>query len=265
MRPRLLYRPGRHPDEPATDLMQAKRYDMILRFLLSEPKQGAHCEYFATGAALLLRCVGVPTRYVTGYFAHEDEGPQTILVRQRDAHAWCEAWVDGTGWVTVEATPPTGWPEQNKSPLEPWRRAWEWVEDRWLGLMGWLADREPTQLALFLLLPFAAIGLGALWQHRRRMPAPLAVNLLLPPANLAALAHRFEAALSPDQALLSPTQPWSELLPQLPEALQPSANAFIQLYQRARFGGQAVEKNALEQALRAVEDAVKQHTSATHR
>ncbi|WP_394794129.1 transglutaminase domain-containing protein [Armatimonas sp.] len=240
--------------------VEGKRSDFIARFLLSEPKAGAHCEFFASGAALLLRCVGVPTRYVTGYFAHEQEGPDTLLVRQRDAHAWCEAWVEGKGWITVEATPPTGWPEQNKAPMEPWRRAWEWLEDRWLGLLSWLAETEPTQLALTLLLPFGAIGLGALWQYRKRPSrAALTITTLAPPPELATLAKRFEAALHKSNLPPAPSQPWSEQLPALPEAAQPAARQFVTLYQTARFGGKSADRDALEQALQTVEEALTKH------
>jgi Transglutaminase-like superfamily len=258
-RPNLSELPlRRNSNEPMVDLMQAKRYDMILRFLLSEPKAGAHCEFFATGAALLLRCVGVPTRYVTGYFAHEDDGPERLLVRQRDAHAWCEAWVEGKGWVTVEATPPTGWPAADKSAVERWRELWEWLEDRWFGLLAWLADREPGQLAGLLLVPFVAIALGAFWKRRRlSKPMMVAASFLLPPANLAELARRFEAALARHSGALSAAKPWSEQLTTLPEAAQPSAKTFLRLYQQARFGGQSIAPRELEAALESMEEALK--------
>ena len=75
----------------------------ISSFILQ--RKAAHCEYFASAAVIMLRAAGVPTRYVSGYYVHESEGRNTLLVRQRDAHAWAESWVPGTGWVTVDATP----------------------------------------------------------------------------------------------------------------------------------------------------------------
>ncbi|WP_309714341.1 transglutaminase-like domain-containing protein [Armatimonas sp.] len=237
--------------------VDGKQMDMVIRFLLADPKQGAHCEYFASAAALLLRCVGVPTRYVTGYFAHEEEAPNTIIVRQRDAHAWCEAWVEGKGWLTVEATPPTGWPEQNKSPIEPWRKAWEWLEDHWQKTLSWLADREPAQLAMLLLGPFALIGLVVFWQRRGRKAAPSLLDFLLPPPDLAILAKRFEAVLVKTGTPLSPTEPWSERLTSLPEATQPTAKQFVTLYQQARFGGKSTERAALEATLQTLEGSLK--------
>jgi hypothetical protein len=65
-----------------------------------------YCEYFASGAAILLRLVGVPTRYVTGFLVTEKE-PQGALwmARNMDAHAWVEAWDEERGqWEIVEAT-----------------------------------------------------------------------------------------------------------------------------------------------------------------
>ena len=82
--------------------------DPLSYFLLQKP--AAHCEYFATGAAALLRLAGVPCRYVTG-FAVSEANPVGgyYVARNRDAHAWVEAFSEGR-WVTVEATPPEGLP-----------------------------------------------------------------------------------------------------------------------------------------------------------
>ncbi|MBB6051301.1 DUF4129 domain-containing transglutaminase family protein [Armatimonas rosea] len=247
-----LRREGDTGAEPVRRLMDAKRTDMVLRFLYAQPRQGAHCEFFASSAALLLRSIGVPTRYVTGYFAHEEEGPDTIIVRQRDAHAWCEAWVEGKGWVTVEATPPSGMPDQIKEGIEPWRKAWEWLEDQWQGLVLWLALREPLQLGMLLMVPFVGIALTLLWQRRRQRATVSPLTALLPPPELAALAKRFEAQVPS----LGPTEPWSERLSALPDTAQPAAKAFIALYQQARFGGQTVPLDQLEAALKALETAL---------
>ncbi len=81
-------------------------------FLLEKP--AAHCEFFASGAAVLLRLADVPTRYVTGFVA-EERSPfgRYWMARHKDAHAWVEAWNDDIHqWVTVEATPASGVPGQ---------------------------------------------------------------------------------------------------------------------------------------------------------
>lgn len=83
--------------------------DPLTYFLLNRP--AAHCEYFASGAAVLLRLGGVPARYVTGFVARErNDLGEYWLARNADAHAWVEAWDDRAGWTIVEATPPDGVP-----------------------------------------------------------------------------------------------------------------------------------------------------------
>lgn len=61
-----------------------------------------YCTYFATALTLLCRMEGIPARYVTGFTA--DAGEESI-VRARDAHAWCEIYLNGFGWLTLDATP----------------------------------------------------------------------------------------------------------------------------------------------------------------
>lgn len=78
--------------------------DRLTHFLLEE--SSGYCEYFASGAAILLRLAGVPTRYVTGFFVtekHEETG--LWVARNLNAHAWAEAWDrERNQWTIVEAT-----------------------------------------------------------------------------------------------------------------------------------------------------------------
>ncbi len=65
-----------------------------------------HCEYFAGAMAVLGRVIGVPTRVATGFAP----GEYNVLtgefeVYEYHAHAWTQAFVDGSGWITVDATP----------------------------------------------------------------------------------------------------------------------------------------------------------------
>lgn len=63
------------------------------------------CEHYAAAFVVLMRAAGVPARIVTGYQGGE---PNTLggflSVRQRDAHAWAEIWLDGQGWLRVDPT-----------------------------------------------------------------------------------------------------------------------------------------------------------------
>ena len=75
----------------------------FLDWLLFEKKEG-YCAWFATAAVLLARSAGVPARYVQGLRGELTGGVYTRLVGE-NAHAWCEGYIAGYGWVTVEATP----------------------------------------------------------------------------------------------------------------------------------------------------------------
>ena len=79
-------------------------------------KKSAHCEFFATAAALLLRRGGIPSRYVTGFVVPErNEYADCWIVRNRYAHAWVQAWTAEKGWFVVEATPAGGVPESEST------------------------------------------------------------------------------------------------------------------------------------------------------
>jgi hypothetical protein len=65
-----------------------------------------YCEHFATAAALLLRWAGVPTRLVSGFAQGEWNAlGKYVMVRQRDAHTWIEAYLPNSGWVPFDPTP----------------------------------------------------------------------------------------------------------------------------------------------------------------
>jgi hypothetical protein len=80
------------------------RRQPIVHFL--EGDLAGHCEYFATSLALTLRAINIPTRYVIGYRAQErNPVGDYLIVRDRDAHAWVEVYLDGE-WHTFDPTPP---------------------------------------------------------------------------------------------------------------------------------------------------------------
>jgi transglutaminase-like putative cysteine protease len=88
------------------------RADPLLDFLFFE-KRG-HCEYFATAFALVARTAGIPARVVMGYRVGEKSPFGYYLVRDRNAHAWIEAWVPGQGWTTRDATPEAALPQNRE-------------------------------------------------------------------------------------------------------------------------------------------------------
>lgn len=63
------------------------------------------CEHYASSFALLMRAAGIPARIVTGYQGGElNQADNYLIVRQSDAHAWTEVWLDEKGWVRVDPT-----------------------------------------------------------------------------------------------------------------------------------------------------------------
>lgn len=76
--------------------------DPVVEFL-TRSREG-HCEYFASAFALLARSLGIPARVVVGYRVLE-RNPLSgdRIVRERDAHAWVEAWIGE--WKTFDPTP----------------------------------------------------------------------------------------------------------------------------------------------------------------
>lgn len=83
-----------------------------VEYFLEEGKEG-YCTHFASAGVLLLRQLGVPARYVSGYVVQQDQfmresGSYTASVKDEAAHAWAEIWLDDRGWVPVEMTPGYG-------------------------------------------------------------------------------------------------------------------------------------------------------------
>ena len=107
--------------------------DRITYFLMTQPRPAAHCEYFASGAAILLRAVGVPSRYVTGYVPSERHSNGDWVARRKDAHAWVEAYDSVLGrWITVEATPSAGLPERRTATwTTELAEAWKALREEW--------------------------------------------------------------------------------------------------------------------------------------
>jgi transglutaminase-like putative cysteine protease len=63
------------------------------------------CGHYASAFATLMRAAGVPARVVTGYLGGEwNPIGGYFIVRQSDAHAWTEVWLEGRGWMRVDPT-----------------------------------------------------------------------------------------------------------------------------------------------------------------
>ena len=76
------------------------------------------CEHYASSFVFLMRAAGVPARVVTGYQGGElNPVGNYLIVRQSDAHAWAEVWIQDRGWVRVDPTAAVA-PERVESGIE---------------------------------------------------------------------------------------------------------------------------------------------------
>ena len=167
------------------------------------------CEHYASAFTVLMRAAGIPARVVTGYQGgYWNKLGNYLLVRNSDAHAWSEVWLDGRGWVRVD---PTGAVRPQRvnlgaaaaagDQLDWYRSDWlqgvrnHWdIVNRWWdqGVIGFdslrqrglltpfgIPDADTSTLGILLALGsvlFIAIGLAwALW--RRRSSDPLRATL----------------------------------------------------------------------------------------
>jgi protein-glutamine gamma-glutamyltransferase len=63
------------------------------------------CEHYAGAFTLLARSAGIPARVVTGYQGGEfNPMNNELIVRQADAHAWVEVWLQERGWTRIDPT-----------------------------------------------------------------------------------------------------------------------------------------------------------------
>lgn len=78
--------------------------DVVEHFLFTS-REG-YCDLFASSMVLMARSVGIPARYVTGYYPtsgqRDDQG--NFIIREADGHAWAELWFENVGWVVFDAT-----------------------------------------------------------------------------------------------------------------------------------------------------------------
>ncbi len=135
-----------------------------------------HCEYFATATALLLRAGGIPARYATGFAVSEKSERQianasTYIVRQRHAHAWVRAYVNGA-WIDIDTTPPS-WITAEAEGSAWWKTLGD-LSDRWSWLRfrasrAWAGSDERQWIAgaLVIVFPFALWLAWRLYRSRR--------------------------------------------------------------------------------------------------
>ena len=79
-----------------------------IEYFVGESKEG-YCMHYASAATLMLRELGVPARYASGYYVSKsifervDDGYKGVII-DNTAHAWVEIYLDIIGWVPFEVT-----------------------------------------------------------------------------------------------------------------------------------------------------------------
>jgi len=117
---------------------------------LFETRQG-FCEHYASAFAVMMRAAGIPSRIVLGYQGGEiNPLGEYMIVRQSDAHAWTEVWLNGRGWTRMDPTAAVA-PERISEGIAGVR--WSDVGASW-GLAA------PSQLLHNLTLAWDALNAG---------------------------------------------------------------------------------------------------------
>ncbi|MCK4865433.1 MAG: DUF3488 domain-containing transglutaminase family protein [Gammaproteobacteria bacterium] len=79
-------------------------YNNPIDEFLFDTKRG-YCEHYASSFTVLMRIAGIPARVVTGYQGGEINPIDNYMtLRQSDAHAWSEVYIENIGWVRVDPT-----------------------------------------------------------------------------------------------------------------------------------------------------------------
>lgn len=109
-----------YPYTNRPNLAKGQSKDFVDRFLF-EIREG-YCDYYSSAMAVLMRAVGIPSRWVKGYVSgynqmddymgglandelnRDPDGAGTYTVRNSDAHSWVEVYFAGYGWIPFEPT-----------------------------------------------------------------------------------------------------------------------------------------------------------------
>lgn len=204
--------------------------DPTMHFL-RENNEG-HCEFFASGMTLLARAAGIPARVVGGYRVNEPAPfGESYVVRDRDAHAWVEAYVDGA-WRTYDPTPFVEGGDGTRN-LGLVARAREYIRAALTELGAWFMERGGAKYVLGVV---AFFGLG--YAAYRFIPRRQAKGAATDP-----IAARFAELSKAIERLGEPRDPSETLdvfaarLRERKETWAMDAAELLDRYARFRYGG----------------------------
>lgn len=232
-------------------------------FLVKRPP--AHCEFFATATALMLRAQGVPTRYINGFVVQERSYDDSyFVVRLKHAHAWVEAYLPGKGWTTLDPTPPGVLESPDHHNDSSLRAFLEWLSNKWRQLLSWfrlsplemlervklfISTRTAGDWVIFFGMLGAYWGLRRWWRNRRNRKTRRKAELPFVAGRddrLTPLLEGLQLAITPAawrrQGWETPEQ-WAERLGGSPlekEQVE-KVRYVVRRYSAARYGGQTDE------------------------
>jgi transglutaminase-like putative cysteine protease len=224
--------------------------------------RSGHCEYFATATVLLLRAVGIPARYATGYAVGEwSDLEGAYVVRQRHAHSWALAWVDGA-WRDVDTTPAL-WADEEAAQASVWQPVgdlWSWAT---YAFTRWRYGEGRAGLGRYLgwlLVPLVVVLAWRIYSRRRLArsrgePASQAEARAVPGKDSEFyLIERRLAALGLARERSEPLSAWVERLGRAPElaARAEALPALLRLHYRHRFDPAGLPAEEREQLRRGV-------------
>ncbi len=89
------------------ELETREHTDLLSHFL--EGNIYGNSAYYASAGVLTFRKFGIPARYAEGYYLGANQIAAskngTVSLKESDAHAWTEIYMDGMGWIPVDFTP----------------------------------------------------------------------------------------------------------------------------------------------------------------
>jgi transglutaminase-like putative cysteine protease len=211
-----------------------ERIDPVLDFLFID-KQG-HCEYFAAALALCARSIGIPARVVMGYRVAERSPFGYHVVREKNAHAWVEAWIPGRGWVTRDATPAEAMPQNVEHEAGYVASSLDALAVGYDELTTWLEQRSVRETSIAWLVGLVILSLIVLRgvQRRRsarRRPATDEAPLECLDRLLESLERRGHQR--------RPDEPLERLAARIPDA---EAARLLERYSALRYGGHGNEQ-----------------------
>ena len=244
------------------------------------------CGHYASAFVTLMRAADIPARVVTGYQGGEwNPLRKYFLIRQSDAHAWAEVWVEGRGWTRVDPTAVVA-PERLRRGLvdllperatattrilrqATWlagiRQAWDAANDWWnervvhfnfrtqLDLLSWLGFDDPDwrMLGYFLAAGLIAWLIVIAWHVSRTSRHAPADRLA---RAYDRLCRKLAEAGAPREPHEGPLAYALAIATRRPD-LATHANGLLMHYADLRFGNE-VDDRARPAALAAFEQAV---------